>query len=66
VLRYLFSLMVKFSQNNGTSGRDALETTGEYNLIVGVGGDNRMKENSEWFKRNEYRVLGNGLRRISG
>jgi hypothetical protein len=36
LLRYLFSLMVKFSQN------------------VGVGGDNRKKENSEWFKRNEY------------
>jgi hypothetical protein len=56
LLRYLFSLMVEFSQNNDKRlrGRDALETAGEYNLNVGVGGDNRKKENSEWFKRNEY------------
>jgi hypothetical protein len=37
-------------------GRDALETAREYNLNVGVGGDNRKKVNSEWFKRNEYIV----------
>jgi hypothetical protein len=36
------------------TSRDALETAREYNLNVGVGGDNRKKENSEWFKRNDY------------
>ncbi|KAH0808370.1 hypothetical protein GEV33_014421 [Tenebrio molitor] len=37
-----------FPGSRFTSGRDALETAREYNLNVGVGGDNRKKENSEW------------------
>jgi hypothetical protein len=46
--------MVKFSQNNG--GRNALETAREYNLNVGVGGDNRKKENSDGLK-NEMNIF---------
>jgi hypothetical protein len=49
--------MGKFSQNNDLTDFGS-RCTGEYNQNVGVGGDNRKKVNSEWFKRNEYTLTG--------